>query len=734
MRTLLLVIFSVFLISSVALVSSVQDSFADEVIGTSIGFEDSTILELKNSRGNTANIDSIRIWLSGDNEFKSFKTEQGWMGKKQLNGVIEFTTKNKVTPGESVKFGIKTIENNPTINWKALDSEGEVISSASTQVTIIDSSDNQDELNKPKIIGINEQSSFRFIPEKPTSGSEFRVIGENFIPGQKLDFYIGNELEKTIEIDNDGKILFTSKIPQVNNDERTEFILRDAEGNEKNLSIRIPNLENREIPTNLKLSLGNTPQEVKRGDTITLEGIATPNSTLTITSKQIDGEILAIDTIQVGFNGRWTYDNLFSPELDLGPVSIEIDDGKTKALRSIEVISAKLINITTENSMYDAGDIIEFVGTGIPGQDMSVILEDSIGTEVFARTVNVGETGNINFEIEIERGSVEGTYVLYSFQGNEEGITIFGVGQEPEPILILKPTKLNFDAGEPIQISIQGPTNAQVALIVIDSADREKFSDTMNLGPDGKEVYIIPSEDLPNGSFTINAKRGESSGSAIFTIGLTTGSGAISIQTTRDNYNAGEQILILGSTGAINVLLDITIEDPDGTVIKKIETFSDRFGVFKVDNFRIPSDAEIGEWSILAKSGGNFKKSIFYVQGDSSELEIVTDDNEYQANELMNISGSGARISATITIKIFNMTGEEVDELNITAKSNGEFLTLWQIPADLEIGEYEMTADDGASNTSTKFKIKWSTNGFYFWVFRVIYESERQDWRLSRFS
>ena len=734
MRTLLLVIFSVFLISSVALVSSVQDSFADEVIGTSIGFEDSTILELKNSRGNTANIDSIRIWLSGDNEFKSFKTEQGWMGKKQLNGVIEFTTKNKVTPGESVKFGIKTIENNPTINWKALDSEGEVISSASTQVTIIDSSDNQDELNKPKIIGINEQSSFRFIPEKPTSGSEFRVIGENFIPGQKLDFYIGNELEKTIEIDNDGKILFTSKIPQVNNDERTEFILRDAEGNEKNLSIRIPNLENREIPTNLKLSLGNTPQEVKRGDTITLEGIATPNSTLTITSKQIDGEILAIDTIQVGFNGRWTYDNLFSPELDLGPVSIEIDDGKTKALRSIEVISAKLINITTENSMYDAGDIIEFVGTGIPGQDMSVILEDSIGTEVFARTVNVGETGNINFEIEIERGSVEGTYVLYSFQGNEEGITIFGVGQEPEPILILKPTKLNFDAGEPIQISIQGPTNAQVALIVIDSADREKFSDTMNLGPDGKEVYIIPSEDLPNGSFTINAKRGESSGSAIFTIGLTTGSGAISIQTTRDNYNAGEQILILGSTGAINVLLDITIEDPDGTVIKKIETFSDRFGVFKVDNFRIPSDAEIGEWSILAKSGGNFKKSIFYVQGDSSELEIVTDDNEYQVNELMNISGSGARISATITIKIFNMTGEEVDELNITAKSNGEFLTLWQIPADLEIGEYEMTADDGASNTSTKFKIKWSTNGFYFWVFRVIYESERQDWRLSRFS
>ena len=71
----------------------------------------------------------------------------------------------------------------------------------------------------------------------------------------------------------------------------------------------------------------------------------------------------------------------------------------------------------------------------------------------------------------------------------------------------------------------------------------------------------------------------------------------------------------------------------------------------------------------------------------------------------MNISGSGARLSATVTIKIFDPVGIKIDELNITAKSNGEYLTMWQIPADLETGEYEITADDGASNTSTKFTI-----------------------------
>ena len=64
----------------------------------------------------------------------------------------------------------------------------------------------------------------------------------------------------------------------------------------------------------------------------------------------------------------------------------------------------------------------------------------------------------------------------------------------------------------------EGPANAQVSIILIDSSDREKFSDTVNLGPDGKEMYKIQSSYLPNGAFTLNAKRGESSGSAVFTI------------------------------------------------------------------------------------------------------------------------------------------------------------------------------------------------------------------------
>ena len=699
------VLFSILLISSIIFVSNMENSFANEIIATSTGFENSTILELKNSRGNSDSIDSVRIWLSEENEFKSFKTEKGWMGKNTPQGVIIFTSQKEINPGEGVKFGIKTTKQNPIINWKAVNANGEIISSATVKVTKSEITQNGYDLNESGIIGIKDESTFRFIPEKPSANSDFRVIGEKFVPNESLDFYIEGKFDRTVKIDVDGRIFFTSKVPNVDNDERAEFSLQDSGGNEKSISLRILQLTNREISEDMKLSLGNTPQQIKRGESIILEGTATPNTTLTVTMKYLNGDIVSIDTIESKFDGKWTFDVLFLPDLELSTIALEISDGKTKALRNLEVISARVINIIPEFSMYESGDTVSFTGIALPNKDMSIILEDSIGTEIFSKTILVDETGKIDLQIDIPRGSVEGTYVLTTYQEEEEGITIFGVGQEPEEIIIVKPSKLNFNSGEIVEITIQGPTNAQVSIIVIDSADREKFSDTINLGPDGKEVYEIDISGYTNGSYTFNAKRGESSGSGIFTIGLTTGSGAIQVQTTRDEYKAGEQILILGKTGGTNVLLDITISDPNDRIIKKIQTFSDKSGVFKIDNIRIPSDAVIGEWVIDVKSGGNFNDSKFLVVGIESEFSILTDKIIYNSNDMMNISGSGARESSTITLSIFDSNGVIVDRLNIVATNTGDYLTIWKIPREIEFGEYEIIANDGITEISTKVTI-----------------------------
>ena len=696
------VLFSLLLISSIIFVSNFESSFADEIIATSIGFEDSIILELKNSRGNTANIDTVRIWLGGDNEFKSFKTEQGWMGKNTPQGVIIFTSQNEVSPGNGVKFGIKTTEQNPTINWKAIDTDGEVITSASTKITISEIDNNESELNKPKNLAIKDNSVFRLIPEQPSSNSDFRVIGENFVPNKSLDFYIQNDFKHTVKINEDGKIFFTSKIPEILNDERTEFILQDSDGNEKILSIRVAESENREIAEIIKLSIGNTPKDVKRGEAITLTGVATPSTTLTITSKYPNGDIISTNTIQVGADAKWSQDNLFGPELNLGTVSIEIDDGISRILRNFNVISADLINVSSEKTMYQPGEIVYFNGKALPNREISISLDDAVGTQIFSRSVAVGDSGNVNFEIEISRDSVEGTYILYLFQGNEEGVTTFGIGQEPESILILKPTKLNFQVNEDVEILIQGVSKAQVSLILIDSSNREIFSDSITLGANGRELYKINSGELSSGAYILSAQRGESTNEARFTVGFTTGSGTITVQTTRSEYVQGEQILILGKTGTGNVLLDITISDPNGKTIKKYETFSDQSGVFKIDNFRIPIDGKHGTWNIDAKSGGNFDKIEFVVKGTGDEMYVILDKNSYNPTETMNIEGSGAS-GSTISMKIFNSEGMKIAELNITAKSNGDFLTIWQVPMDMAPGEYEISIDDGIKNTSEKF-------------------------------
>ena len=131
---------------------------------------------------------------------------------------------------------------------------------------------------------------------------------------------------------------------------------------------------------------------------------------------------------------------------------------------------------------------------------------------------------------------MEGTYVLYSYQGEEEGITSFGVGQEPVEIIILKSLKLNYDGSDEIEITVQGKPNTQVSLIVVDATDREEISDRINLGTDGIEVYKIAANKLSNGIYTIIETR--TLGETTFTVGFTKGSGSISLQTTRSDYNS----------------------------------------------------------------------------------------------------------------------------------------------------------------------------------------------------
>ena len=681
-----------------------------EIIANSFGLENSTILELKNSRGNSVEIDSVRIWLSGENSFQSFKTEQGWMGKNTPQGVIIFSSQDLLKPGEVVKFGIKTSVEKPVINWKALDTNGNIIKTAQiitdTEITDVK------EIIQPKSVAIKDDSTFRLIPTKLSPGSDFRVIGNNFVPNQSLNFYINEKITNTFSTDSNGSFLITNQVPESTNAERTQFLISDSVGAETEISIRLTEQEKRTIGQSLQLVFDETPTTVKRGQSITLQGVATPENTLTITSSQNTLGIISIETITTGSDGKWSFENLFSPELELETITIKISDGKDLIERNIDVISSKLIRINSEEPRYEPGDVITFTGNAIANTDLLYYLEDPKGSEIISDLITVDSSGIITFEIQTELSQMKGTYVLHANQGKENGISVVGLGEEPVEVIVVDSTKLNYNTNEKIKIQIQGQPNATVAIIILDDSSKEKISDTVNLGADGFHTYEIESNELSVGTYVVEVRHGKARGDTVFSIGLTQGSGVITMQTTKDEYNAGESILLMGNTGA-NSLLTLTLYNSEGTVVKQVEVFTSKNGAFQSDKFRIPNDPEIGQWSIKAKSGGNTAEHSFTVTKILEGVAVLVDKESrtYSLSEIITISGAGANPSTALDIKFLDSGGNEIsDKLTIYATNTGAYITSIPvaviIPSDLVPGEFTILVEDPLTSSSTTITVE----------------------------
>ena len=400
----LILIFSISVIS----ISSLIDVHAQEepVKVTAIGFEKTTIIKFENT--GDSNIETIRMWVSSDFTFESFKTEDGWEGEKTTVGVIIFTGTEPIKPGEIVKFGIKTDKPNPGINWKVLDIEDQVIKTSKTLVT-----------EKPELVvdvnfeGVMEESTFRLIPNKPNVGSNIRVVGQDFGSNQPLEFFIEDVKLNSFTSNEKGSFIITTKIPIDQLDGRVDFKIQDFNDNESRLSLRIGQSVDRmasieEIP----LTMGTTPPTVFRGDVIDVSGTGEPNTTITLTVKDENGEIVSDVAIEVDVKGTWNYRGTVSPDAELGTRTAVLTDGKQTILRTFVIESSKLIDILPVKQSYDPGQTIEFSGTATPDIDLVIIIEDPQGAEVLAAILPVDSSGEIFFEFKTEQFFDEGTYVL----------------------------------------------------------------------------------------------------------------------------------------------------------------------------------------------------------------------------------------------------------------------------------------------------------------------------------
>ena len=700
---------SLILIFAFSVISVTINAYAaDEISVKSFAFEKGTIIEFTND--GKEEVYSFRIWLGSDYNFESFKTENGWLGEKTPVGVIIFTSPESVKQGESVKFGVKTNESNPGINWKALDKKGEQID--------IGKSIANDWADHVRISsytstgkGIFENSFFRIIPDKPNAGGSIRVTGDNFGSSQQFEFFIDTKKLGFFETYSNGHFMTTFQIPDNQKSERVDFIVRDKSGQEEKISLILGD-QGTQIPDSelVQLTIKGLPEVMYRGDFLEISGTAQPGSAITASVKNPDNEVINTRTAEVDAKGTWQLSEPIIVPLDtpFGRYSVEITDGRENIVKTWTVESSKVIVIAPTKLKFLPGETLRYNGTALPNQPIEIFLEDPLGNEKISDIFTVDNTGIVEFEYRTTPNlDIEGTWTLIATQGKHKEFIYAGLGVLPSIPVNLEFNKLNYKSAEDAIITLIGKPSEVVSLLIIDPSDKPKGEAiSITLEPDGRGSYTLDLDGFSSGIYSAVVSKGNAKSTETFTVGLLTGSGEINIVTTKLNYEPGESVLILGDTKP-NSLLTLTLTDPDENEVKVKETFSDKNGKITENSFRIPSEAKPGMWKINAKSGSNF---------DVVEIEVTTLTVEglvITVQEGDVIPGVGKTITIKVlgaeqlvTIEIVSEEGEIIEELSFPASDEGKVIQPWIIPPDTEPGTYTFKAADAFNTAETTFELK----------------------------
>jgi hypothetical protein len=693
--------------SSSSSVESTNPSNATKSIETkNYTYETTTIIEFTNIGKD--DVASFRIWLDNNFNFKAFKTERGWIGEKTPQGVIILTSSDSVKFGESIKIGIKTNLANPEINWQALDKNEKQVGIGK----IIPAEILEPILNlKIDENGILDKSSFRIIPERPNAGDKFRVTGNNFGASQPFDFYIDTQQLGTFVTNSKGYFMTTMTVPSSQPPERSEFVIKDSMGNEKKISLRIGEEENKiPITKEVKLSIQGIPDIMQIGDLLEISGTANPNSVIAGKIKNSGGIVINTRTSSVNAKGEWKLEEPILVPLDsaLGKYSVEITDGRETITKSWIIESSKVITITPLKLKFNPGEKIIFNGTALPNLPIELSLKDPLGTERLSNIIYVDDSGFVKFEYPTTANvDKDGTWTLVAIQGDNREFIYVGLDQLPSIPIHIEFDKLNYKSTESAIISLSGKAGDLISMLIVDPADKPKNQAIpITIENDGKTIYELPLKGYSSGIYTAVISKGNSKSTETFAVGLQTGSGDIRISTTKLDYSPNDSVLILGQANKNSIII-FSLFDPNGTMIKEIESFTDKEGKISEDGFRIPLDGEPGKWKINAKSGSNFKTMEIEVIASKTDGMVISTSEGTTVPRIMGKSIDIKVINAahTVQIKILGPDGELIDELAVPASDQGEVKIPWVIPQNTSPGNYTATAKDGNNFAETTFLI-----------------------------
>ena len=688
---------------------------------SSTALDGTSVIEFENRSGKS--MGRAVIWLPSDVALESFKGEDGWTGTENVRGIVVFTADSPTGHDGTVKFGLKTDQAKPRINWEVFDTDGGKIGTGVSKPadmwpvlpTKVEEPAEEDPVAEEPAEDpntIHGFSSFRLVPDKPSVGDSIRVVGMSFTPDRQLDLHIGDAKAATFNTDAQGNFLITSKVPADTEPARIDFAVTDDAGNRKAVTVRVNAAEVRVAPpapaTAVPLTINGLPETVHRGDILRISGTATPEGTVTAEITGPDGSAVTAEPRSVDAEGVWSFETMVSHDSAYGRYEAVITDGASTINRSWNVESSKTIEIVPTTLKFEPGDLMVFNGTAVPGEPIEFVLENPLGVEVFTDVVGVDGSGHARFTYQTETSSPEGTYVLLAKQKDSTEIILTGLGELPKEHIVAKMDKVNYKKSEVATIRIDGPASATISMLIIDPSDKRKFSDNqIRLQPDGKLEYSLDLKDYASGVYTLVLSRANTKTTEVFSVGLKTGSGDISLTTTKTTYRSNDPILVLGETNG-NVLITVGLIDPDGNIVKEKNTFTNKDGRISEGSFRIPSDAKSGIWKIKASSGSNFETTDLEVVAAVREGIHVTIDgteNIPAVGKVVNFHVLGAK--NTVKIEITDSEGVTVgDTVTFPATPGGEVKQPWPIPKDLSPGTYTITASDAHSRHSADFVLE----------------------------
>jgi len=502
-------------------------------------------------------------------------------------------------------------------------------------------------------------------------------------------------------------------IPNEEIKDRVDFKVKNYQGEEKVVSLRLGDNENRitELKDN-KISINGIKNIIYRGDILEISGTATPGTAVIV--EIINPEQVTINsrTAKVDGTGNWKLDTSINIPYDalFGKYSITVSDGRNQSLKYWEIQTDKIILISPIKIMVDPGQLIKFNGTALPNQLIEFMLEDSLGNEVTSDIINVGETGFVEFEYQTtENYDEEGTWTLIATQKESKEFIYVGYGEIPTIPVNLEFNKMNYKTSEKAIISLLGKPSAVLKMMIISpSGSIEGENILINLQEDGRATHELDLSKYNSGIYTAVVQKDNSQSSETFSVGLQLGSGPINAKTTQTEYSQGDRILLLGSTNP-NVLLKIELLNPQGVEIKKINVPSKNDGTFTVDQLKIPSNAMTGDWTINVSSGSNI---------DRIQIEVGSTNNKkigIEVTEDIDIPGFGKHIKisiaanqkTSITMNVFNQNGDQVgDSSSCTPTTDFKCEILWTIPKETIPGTYTIRVNDSIVIEEVEFEIK----------------------------